>query len=224
MDVSDFVVLAAYGTLILELVVFPIPSEASTYQLFFKAEGDGNDGHRDATASSEGPGADPRSSDALSQARSRSALIKFVRFFLPTAFGVLLFLIPLVALPWPKILDFLGPLPNWRIPVLGITLVVAGRLLTFLSVLQLRPSKKGGAGITRPRGFFAFSRNPGLVGMYSFYLGICFLFPCILLFLGFFPYVLNMHQRVLMEESYLLETLGSGYREYFDRVPRYLVF
>ena len=35
----SILILAAYASLLLELVVFPIPSEASTYQLFFEGRG-----------------------------------------------------------------------------------------------------------------------------------------------------------------------------------------
>ena len=67
-------------------------------------------------------------------------------------------------------------------------------------------------------------RNPGLVGMYAFYLGLCFLFPCVVLFVGLAPYVWNMHARVLMEESHLGSRFGAAYESYTARVPRYLVF
>ena len=70
-------------------------------------------------------------------------------------------------------------------------------------------------------GLFRHSRNPGLVGMYAFYLGLCFLFPCAVLFLGLVPYVGNMHHRVRMEEGQLAERLGDEYRAYLARVPRY---
>ena len=36
MELHELIVLLAYASLVLELVVFPIPSEASTYQLFMR--------------------------------------------------------------------------------------------------------------------------------------------------------------------------------------------
>jgi protein-S-isoprenylcysteine O-methyltransferase Ste14 len=58
--------------------------------------------------------------------------------------------------------------------------------------------------------------------MFLFYLGCALLFPCWVLLCGFIPYVINMHGRVLMEESHLQRSLGSDYDTYHLKVPRYL--
>jgi len=58
--------------------------------------------------------------------------------------------------------------------------------------------------------------------MYLFYLGLVIMFPCWVLLLGFAPYVINMHRRVLMEESHLGSSLGDAYLAYCSAVPRYL--
>ena len=207
MNPVTWLILAAYTSLLVELLVFPIPSEASTYQLFFESDSSGASGE----------------SNALHHAQQRSGLAKFFCYLLPTAVGVLLFLIPLAALRFPHIIDQLGPIQSLRTPSitwLGASLVLLGRMLTFGSVLQLRRQKQSRK--LSARGIFTFSRNPGLVGMYLFYLGNAFLFPCIVLFVGFLPYVVNMHRRVLMEEQHLTDTLGADYRHYLNSVPRYL--
>jgi protein-S-isoprenylcysteine O-methyltransferase Ste14 len=172
-------VLVAYASLLLELVVFPIPSEASTYQLLFEAE--------DSRGESAG--------SALGAARRRSVGAKLLFYFLPTALGVVLFLIPLAAAFRPDLVDHLVPVEALRLEAVawaGAALVVLGRLLTFSSVLQLRAQKRSQALSARG------------------------------LFVGFFPYAINMHRRVLMEESHLARSLGPEYRVYLERVPRYL--
>ena len=73
--------------------------------------------------------------------------------------------------------------------------MLCGQAVTFVSVLQLRRHKIQSE--LQHSGLFRWSRNPGLVGMYVFYLGLCFLFPCVVLFVGLIPYVWNMHTRVL---------------------------
>lgn len=207
MDPLGIGLLAAYVWLLVELTVFPVPCESSTFQLFFNT--------------TEGEG----SADNLAQARQRSPWTKLLVYFLPTALGVVLFLVPLFAVFVPAIVDWLWPLPSlssaW-IAWTGLAVVHAGRLLTFTSVLQLRAQRKAAAKGVQTRGLFELSRNPGLVGMYAFYLGNCLIFPCIVLFVGFIPYVVNMHRRVLMEESWLLRCGGDGFRAYMKRVPRYL--
>lgn len=211
MDPVAVLVLVAYASLVVELVAFPIPSEASTYQLLLGTEPD------------VAPG------DALARARGRAVATKLLVYLAPTALGVALFLLPLLLVVEPSAIRWLLPLPpldaphaRWAPHVrwLGAALVVAGRALTFTSVLQLRRARReSGFSV---RGLFRFSRNPGLVGMYAFYLGLAFLFPCAALFAGLIPYVWNMHRRVLMEESQLVRALGDDYRAYLARVPRYL--
>ena len=206
MELSSLVVLAAYALLVVELTLFPIPSEASTYQLFAR----------------EAP-TDAGSEDALANARTRRPLSKFVHYLLPTAFGVSLFLIPLALIPWPQLRASLFPvqfLEARPFPAIGLGLIIIGRIVTFSSVLQLR--RERARERVAEHGWFRRSRNPGLVGMYLFYLGCAVVFPCLVLLLGVFPYVGNMHRRVLMEESHLRQVLGDEYRAYLERIPRYL--
>lgn len=204
MDPVAVVVLAGYLSLVVELLFFALPSEASTYQLFFV------DGERDG--------------DALVRAHRRRPLVKLAVYLLPTALGVVLFLVPPVALFQPAILGPLVPLPQLEtapVQAIGLAGVLVGRSVTFVSVLQLRRMQsEPGRG---PRGLFRRSRNPGLCGMYAFYLGNACLFPCVVLFLGFVPYAWNMHRRVRLEESHLVHAAGASYRDYLARVPRYLV-
>ena len=131
----------------------------------------------------------------------------------------------LAAALWPPVVDYLIPLHSldtvWALG-LGAVLVLGGQSVTVVSVLQLRRYKIRSE--LQSSGLFRWSRNPGLVGMYAFYLGLCFLFPCVVLFVGLIPYVWNMHTRVLMEESHLSSRLGAPYVDYMTRVPRYVLF
>lgn len=206
MEPHELVVLLAFVSLVVELTVFPIPSEASTYQLFL----------RDAPREPE--------EDRLSRARERNALGKLLLYFLPTAAGVVLFLIPLVLLVKPEVREWLYPVVPLETPLvaaIGALTIVAGRAITMAATLQLRAAQRRDTGLAA-RGLFTFSRNPGLVGMYAFFLGLALVYPCWVLFVGFVPYVFNMHRRVLMEESHLGYTLGSDYGAYLRAVPRYL--
>ncbi|MFT7534846.1 MAG: protein-S-isoprenylcysteine O-methyltransferase Ste14 [Hyphomicrobiaceae bacterium] len=201
MDLTDVVVLVAYGSLILELTVFPIPSEASTLDLL-------THGSKDTATSG-----------ALSQARNRSLANKVLRFLLPTAIGVVLFLLPLLAVLWPPLRQVFFPITLDALGTAGLVIIITGRLLTFWSVLQLRSAKRR-ASI--PAGLFACSRNPGLVGMFVFYLGLCLAFGGPWLWLGIPLYFGNMHHRVRLEEAQLTATHGDRWRHYQQRVARYL--
>jgi protein-S-isoprenylcysteine O-methyltransferase Ste14 len=201
MNALDVLVLLAYVSLVVELVVFPIPSEASTLQLLAARR--------------------TNCRDALGIARRRPLWQKALRYFVPTAIGVVLFVLPLVAVLVPSVrqsLGFFAAAPR-AIAAIGAALVVAGRLTTFTSVLQLRRARRTQQ---QPGGWFVVSRNPGLLGMYAFYVGLCCVYPNPWLWLGAQLYVANMHQRVRMEEAHQAARQGASWRRYAARVPRYL--
>ncbi|MEO6597905.1 MAG: hypothetical protein ABIP94_24445 [Planctomycetota bacterium] len=200
MNGFDGLVLLAYVSLAVELLAFPMPSEASTWQLFAMTGGQG--------------------SGALANARRRSRLQKVVLHLLPTAMGVALFSIPLLCIAWPPARSALSTWSSTGMTCIGLLLVVAGRFVTFASVLQLRAQRAAGGGPAH--GLFRWSRNPGLCGMFTFYIGLCLAFGAPLMWLGLPLYIGNMHLRVCMEEADLLARHGEAWRAYVQRVPRYL--
>jgi protein-S-isoprenylcysteine O-methyltransferase Ste14 len=197
----DGVAIAAYATLLVELTMFPIPSEASTWQLL---------------AGRAGPSA-PVLQQVHATARSRRVLV----LLLPTAIGVLAWLLPLllIVLPAPRAALSVA-LPD-AVTAVGIAAIVLGRTLTFVSVLQLRAAKRTGR---LPGGAFLRSRNPGLVGMYVCYLGLMLGYGLPLLAVVLPLYLGNMHRRVRLEEAQLDLEHGASWRYYAARVPRYLPF
>lgn len=203
--IVDWSIVLAHVSLLIELTVFPVPSEASTYQLLTKAAPEGAD------------------DDAVVAARERPTMFKVWWYLVPTALGVICFLLPLAVVFMPGLRSWLVPIddsPSAAQTWTAVGLILAGRVVTFTSVLQVRRSRR--AGDLQPRGLFAWSRNPGLVGMYLLYAGLCVSVPSVVLLVGFVLYLWNMHRRVLMEESHLARTVGAAYEEYRGRVPRYV--
>lgn len=199
MSVADYVVLASYVTLLLEIGLFPIASEASVVQLV---------GRR---TESRAP--------AMMAARAAPLPTRLLRYLLPTALCVSLFVLPILVVLWPASRTVLAP---WSAPWLvapGIAAVVLGRALTFGSVLQLRAAKRRDA---LPAGCFRHSRNPGLVGMFLMYAGLCAAVGGPWLWLGAPLYFLNMHVRVRLEEAELSARFASSWQDYERAVPRYL--
>ena len=195
---TALVVVLAFASLAVELVAFPVPSVAST--------------------------------PAMMRKRERPLWSRLVFFAFPTGLSILCFLLPLAMVFAPELRSFLGPIaPLDRdvVAVSGLVLVIAGRALTFASVLAMRG---GDARLFRPavpaalrrHRLFEKSRNPGLVGMFTFYLGLVLVFPCWALVLGIPLYFGNMHLRVLVEESDLSARFGSSYLDYREGTRRYL--
>ena len=198
MNVPDAIVLAAYASLVVELTAFPIRSEASVGQLLLARDG--------------GAG-------ALARARGRGLAAKLLCYALPTAVGVALFLLPLAGIASAAARAALFP---WSWPALvwpGVFLVVLGRVVTSASLLPLRRAQRPSY---LPGGLFRLSRNPGLCGMYLFYLGLCLAMGGPWLWFGLPLYLGNMHQRVLLEEASLAATHGPVWHGYAARVARYL--
>ena len=122
-DARFVLVLIGFGSLLVQLLVFPVPSEASVYQLLRRT------------------GGEPDHDTRVAYARGLSPVMKLVRYFAPTALGIALFLVPVVAAVWRPVVDYLIPFPSletgWALG-LGAVLVVGGQSVTLVSVLQLR--------------------------------------------------------------------------------------
>lgn len=201
MSVSDVILLSAYASLVIEIVVFPVASEASVLHLL---------GRGPCGSSSE-----------IIAARAAPMASRIALYLLPTVCCVALFLLPIVVVCMPAIQSQLAP---WSAPQAlwaGLVLVLAGRGLTFGSVLQLRSAQRRGE---LPGGSFRHSRNPGLVGMFSMYIGLCLAVGGPWLWLGAPLYFVNMHARVKLEEADLRVRFASTWSDYACSVPRYLPF
>ncbi len=212
MNFTDIVLLAGYLSLAVELILFPVPSVASSRQLLSREE---------ETASPH---------TVIAQVRSLPLPRKMVLLVLPTLLIIVLFLLPPLLLFRPGLHPFLAPLvepvPPW-LSLLGALFVVAGRLLTFASTLALRQARlkplRGELDLPLQTGLlFQRSRNPGLLGMYLFFAGLLLYFPNLVLIAGFAGYLLHMHFRILMEESHLTARYGPAYQRYCRDTPRYL--
>ena len=199
MTLAEYVVLAAYGSLLLEIVVFPIASEASVLQLV--------------------GGRERSSSPALLAARNAAMPLRVLRYLVPTAICILLFALPIVVVLAPATRSILAPWSAAELAAPGVAAVVVGRALTFGSVLQLRAAKRRDE---LPAGCFRHSRNPGLVGMFLMYAGLCVATGGPWLWLGAPLYFFNMHARVKLEEAELRARFDGSWRDYECSVPRYL--
>lgn len=195
----ELTLLAAYASLIAEITFFPIPSEASVVQLLGRSEG--------------------VSGTALAAARSACVSIKVLRYLLPTTLCVVLFALPLVVVCWPESRRLLAPWTAAQLQWPGVAVVLLGRAVTFFSVLQLRAAKRRSE---LPAGLFTVSRNPGLVGMFVMYFGLCLAVGGPWMWLGAPLYFWNMHGRVRLEESDLQARHADAWSRYAIGVPRYL--
>ena len=201
------VVLAAYVSLAFELTVLHVPSVASTAKIW---------------------------SRPVTVERAYSPAYQGV-FGLPRARKLLLFVIPLVAVYgvflYPLVVIFapLDPSGDRAFATTSLTnalsasLIVTGRALTLASVVSIRRGSDRGTEpvALRMSGLFRHSRNPGLIGMYLFAVGLWVAAPSVVMLCGILVYMIHMDFRVRMEEDYLENKFGESYRAYRGRTSRY---
>ena len=198
-----------YLTLVYELVGIPVPSIASTYQLF------------NTDDDIPGPGS------LLLRVREWPAWLKAIGLLLPTALVVLIYLLPLIEAIWPGLSGYLhrvGPAGTLLFVIPGCLLALAGRAIGLGAAWTLHHDDglHDATFDLQTRGFFSFTRNPILVGMYVTFTGLWLLYPSWEMGIGFILLVGNMHFRVLLEEDYLRWQFGADYEQFLEATRRYL--
>lgn len=73
-------------------------------------------------------------------------------------------------------------------------------------------------------GVYRLSRNPMYVSASFVFFGICMVTANLLLFAYLIIIVVLQHFMILAEERICRQKYGTAYEEYFEKVPRYLIF
>jgi protein-S-isoprenylcysteine O-methyltransferase Ste14 len=124
------------------------------------------------------------------------------------------------ALAWGNAMPSMGKLA-W----LGIPVMVVGLGITVYAMdLFQKFSRWLGSNVPglQTNGLYRYSRNPQFVGYGLLILGFFIVWWNSLSWLGLLSYVALAYAVTLVEEEHLTRTYGEAYREYCQRVPRYL--
>ncbi len=207
-ELTKWIVTLAYLSIALELLVFHVPSVASTVNIWKPSE------QLLAFYS--------KKFRALFQLPKFKKIIVFV---LPLVLIYITFFFPLFHFWWQADSSYLLFLPTDVSYMLGIALILLGRWVTFSSVLTIREENRqeGNSFKLHTDSLFARTRNPGLVGMYFFFAGLWACIPSWIFLLGILVYIAHMHFKVLMEEDFLHNKYGKPYRHYFMNTKRYIL-
>jgi protein-S-isoprenylcysteine O-methyltransferase Ste14 len=182
-----------------------VPSVASTFQLFYYSD-----------ITQDGP--------LMKRVKSWPLWLKSILLFVPVAFLVILYLLPLLFVFYPDSkswFDVISTDLTYR--VVGWIIVFSGRILALFSVIQIRKENlpTNNEFSLKTKGWFSFSRNPSLIGMYITYIGFIILFPNWIMAVGFIVYFANMHFRILLEEDFLHQKFGKQFEVYLKQTRRY---
>lgn len=109
---------------------------------------------------------------------------------------------------------------------LGLLFIILGRIFTFGSMLfiQKENKQKENSFKLHTNGIFHYSRNPGLDGMFLFFIGFGLIFPTLLIWIGLLFYFIYMFFRVRIEEEFLKELFNQEYVDYCTKTKRFLLF
>ena len=112
---------------------------------------------------------------------------------------------------------------DWNI-IVGVVLMVMGRLVTIGSALGIRKdnSQKGVDFDLKTEGIFARSRNPIVVGLHLGIIGLNILIPNYLFIIFTCFYFGNIHFKILIEEDFLSQFFQGDYNAYLKKTKRYL--
>ncbi len=117
--------------------------------------------------------------------------------------------------------------PAWHSVVMGVPFIVVGELLRGWAVgyagASTRARTLGAARDLVTTGPYSYVRNPLYLGNFLLSLGVCLVasvyWLVAVLIIGYFCQYLPI---IALEEAYLLESCGSVYQTYRERVPRFI--
>ena len=112
---------------------------------------------------------------------------------------------------------------HWTWLLLGLLLIVIGRIISLVAVFQLRRnnSQKNDDYHLHRKGVYFYSRNPIQIGLYLFLTGLLTLFMNVFFLLGILIYICYMHQVLKEEEAFLEYQFGTPYLDYKKQTSRY---
>jgi len=108
--------------------------------------------------------------------------------------------------------------PLWSMYA-GLCVYTSGVALCTVAVFDF--AKPSGNGINN-RGIYRISRNPMYAAYFIFFSGCALLTRSLVLFGIVLIFQISTHWIIMAEERWCIETFGDEYRQYMNRVRRYL--
>lgn len=191
-------------SLFIELFHYSIPSVVSTKQLLYP-----NSSSTDYF------------SDHVKKFFNWSLQKKIVVFVIPMLFIYVLHGLPLYVL-YKMIFSDMVLTHAHFVVYIGIFLVIIGRIISHFYLNSIKKIKAKTYDSFIISGLYKFSRNPGLLGLYTSFFGFLLIEPSPLFIICFIIYIIHMHYKIIMEEDYLTNKHGEAYKDYLNETRRYI--
>lgn len=206
LDLIEILIILTYISLLVEIIVFPVPSVASSYQLILKQKSVPQD-------------------IFYSKIQNMNLFQKLFLLGLPTLLCIFAYCVPLILIIMSRFTDFgVDKTESIAFIVIAFLLIITGRIISLYSVIKIRRNnhQQENSFELKTRSIFSVSRNPILFGLYVSFVGMIVLFPHLYMVLAFAYYMGHMHFRILIEESFLKYKFGNKYSDYQKKTKRYL--
>ena len=204
-DFIEIFIILTYLSMLIELIIFPVPSVASSYQLIFKKGQISND-------------------FLYTRVLKLKVWQKILVLALPTLISIIAYCTPLILIITSKLSIIIIDKPdNVGLMLIAFFIVLTGRIISIYSTIRIRQNNRQNrySFELKTGNIFSLTRNPILLGMYLSYIGIMVLLPHYLILLAFVYYFIHMHFRILIEESFLKFKFGDKYVTYQAKTKRY---
>lgn len=106
-------------------------------------------------------------------------------------------------------------------PQLTLGLVFYGAGIAMLALSTVAFAKPAENGI-HTKGIYRFSRNPMYIGYFLYFLGCAVLAHSTVMYIILLIFQVSAHFVILSEERWCIKQFGEEYRDYMEKVRRYL--
>ena len=111
--------------------------------------------------------------------------------------------------------------------ILGTIIIMIGLVILTLSFIAFGKSWRVGidkenAGELVKKGIFSLTRNPIFLFIDIYYIGTFLVYPNIFFLILMILTITGMHYQIIQEEYFLLSQYGDEYKNYMNKVRRYL--
>lgn len=108
---------------------------------------------------------------------------------------------------------------NTTLNFLGLLVYLVGTLLYMKSIVDFaRPENNG----INKRGLYSYSRNPMYLAFFLYFLGCGLLITSWLYFIILIIFQISVHYLILSEERWCVKEFGKEYKNYMNKVRRYI--
>lgn len=108
---------------------------------------------------------------------------------------------------------------NTILNYIGLIVYIIGALLYIKSIIDFSKPKESGIN---KNGLYKYSRNPMYIAFFLYFFGCSLLIDSWVYFIILLVFQISVHYLILSEERWCIKNFGEDYKEYMNKVRRYI--